>query len=165
MGDQEWVVGVGVERGLIAVEERGVVDGAVMMDLAPVMAKETEDARGAEGEFEDGGGALKAAELAADNVEGFSTEVKGIVVELDGDLGLAGEESLVDAADFWPAALDAAEGIVHGDVVGRRPVLAHEDEIAGVESAIELRERVPRMGEVAEIFVAGNGVKRGRKCR
>lgn len=146
MGDQERVVGVGVERGLIAVEESGIVDGAVVMDLAPVMVEKTEDARGAEGEFEDGGGTLKAATLAADGVEGFSAEMKGIAVELDGDAGLAGEESFVDAADFRPAALDAAEGIVHGDVVGRRPVLAHEYEVSGVKGAIKLREGVARMG-------------------
>jgi len=146
MGDQERVVGVRVERRLIAVEKSGIVNGAVMMDLAPVMVEKTEDARGTEGEFEDGRGTLKAAALAADDIEDFSTEVKGIVVELNGEASLASEEPFVDAADFRPAALDAAEGVVHGDVVGRGPVLAHEDKVAGVEGAIELRECVARMG-------------------
>jgi len=48
-GDKVRVVGERVHDGLVAVEESGVVDGTVVMDLAPVAIEVPEDARGAEG--------------------------------------------------------------------------------------------------------------------
>jgi hypothetical protein len=148
---------------LVAIEEGGVVDGAVVMDLAPAVIEQAEDARGAEGEIEDGGGAFETAPFAADGVENFPRDMKRIIVKLDGGAGWAGEKSLVNTANLWPAALDAAEGIVHGNFVGWGPILAHEDKVASVKGTIKLSESVTRMGEIAEIFVAGDGVERRGK--
>ena len=136
---EEGVVGGGgVDGELVTVEEGGVVDGAVVVDLAPAGVEEAEDASGAEGEVESSGNANEAAAFAANGVEEITREVEGVMVKLDGDGGGAREEAFVNTADFGPAALDAAERIVHGDVVGRAPVFAHEDDVAGVEGAIEL---------------------------
>ena len=129
------------------------------MDLAPALVEEAEDARGAEGELENGGGAFVAATFAADGKEDVAGKVDRVIVKLDGDAGGAGEKAFVDAANFGPAALGAAKRIAHGGVVGRRPVFTHEDEVAGVEGAIKLSESVAGVGEVAKIFVAGNGIE------
>ena len=131
------------------------------MDLAPVVVEEAEDARGAKRKIEGGGGGFEAAAFVANGVEGFAGNVERIVVELDGDARGAEKKFFVDATDFRPAAFGAAEGIVHGDVVGGRPVLAHEDDVSGIKGAIKLRERVTRMRKIAKIFVAGDGIERG----
>jgi hypothetical protein len=148
---------------LVAIEKGGVVNGAVMMDLAPAVIEQAEDARGAESEIEDGCGAFETAPFLADGVENFSRNVKRIIVKLDGDVGWAREKALVNTANLRPATLDAAERVVHGTLVGWGPILAHEDEVAGVKGTIKLSESVTRMGEIAEIFVAGNGVERRGK--
>ncbi len=96
-----------------------------MVDLAPVVIKQPEDASGAEGKFGDGGGSFQASAFATYRVKKFGGNVQGIIVELDGDADGAGENAFVDAANFRPTALDAAEGIVHGDVVEGGPILAH----------------------------------------
>ena len=88
-----------------------------------------------------------------------------IIVELDGEPDGAGEEAFVDAADFGPTVFDAAEGIVHRDVIEGGPILAHEHNVSSVEGAIELSESVTRMSEIAEIFETGDGVEVRRKMR
>ena len=155
-------MGEGVEGGLVAVEIGGIFDGAVVVDLAPVMVEQAEDAGGAEVEFGDGSLRFEMATFAADGVENFSRDMQRIVVELEGDARGTIEEPLVDATDFGPAALGAAERIVHGNVVEGRPVLAHEQDVAAIESAIELGKRMTGMGEIAKIFKTGDGVERGR---
>jgi len=154
-------VGKRVDGGLVAIEEGGVVTGTVVVDLAPVVIEEVKDARGAERKIESGGGRLEVGALVAYGEERFTGDVEGIIVELDGDAGAAEKKFFVDATDFGPAAFGATEGIVHGDAVGGGPVLAHEDDVSGVKSTIKLRERVTRMGEIAKIFVAGDGIERG----
>jgi hypothetical protein len=155
-----WVVGEGVEDGLVAIEESGIFDGTVVVDLAPAAVEETEDARGAEGEIEGGSGTFKAAAFVADGVEKFSRDVERISVELDGDASGAGEDAFVDAADFGPATFHAADGIVHGSVVEGGPILTHEENVASVKGTIKLSESVTRMSEIAKIFVAGDGIER-----
>ena len=163
-GDEEIVGGVGVEEGLAAIEESGVVGGTVVVDLAPVLIEEAEDAGGAEGQVECGGSGFEAAAFTADGVENFSRDVQRIMMEFNGNASAAGEEAFVNAADFGPATLDATDGIVHGNVVERGPILAHEDDVSGVKGTIELSESVTRMSEIAKIFETGDGIERGGKC-
>jgi hypothetical protein len=147
--------------GTGAVEESGIVDGAVVMDLAPVVIEQAEDARRTEGKIEDGGGGFKAATLAADGVEQFTRDVERIVVELGRNASGPSEKFFVHTADFGPAAFGAADGIVQGDVVGRRPILSHEDDVSRVKCAIKLSESVTWMSEITKIFEAGDGIEQG----
>ena len=160
-GEEERIVGEGVESGLVAIEEGGVVAGTVVVDLAPVVVEEAEDARGAKREIESGGGGFEVGAFVAHGVKSFAGNVERIIVELGGDTRGTEKKFFVDATDFGPAPFGAAEGIVHGDVVGGGPVLAHEDDVSGVKGAIKLRERVTWMREIAKIFVAGDGIERG----
>jgi hypothetical protein len=162
-GDEEIVWGTGVEAGLVAIEESGVVDGTVVVDLAPVVIEEAENARGAEGQVECGGSGFEAAAFTADGVENLSRDVQRIMVEFNSNASGAGEETFVNATDFGPATLDATNGIVHGNVVERGPILAHEDDVAGVKGTIELSESVTGMSEIAKIFETGDGIERGGK--
>jgi len=129
------------------------------MDLTPLVADETEDARGADGENKTGGGAFVDTAFAAHGVEDVSCNMQSVTIERGGDVSGAGKEALIDAADFGPAALDATQRIIHGDVVGGTPIFLHERDVAVVEGAIELSEGVARVGEVAQIFLTGDGVK------
>jgi hypothetical protein len=161
--EEERIVGEGVDGGLVEVELGGVVDGAVVMDLSPVMFEKAEDASGAEGQLGDGGGSFEATAFATYGKEDFAGDVERVIVELNGDASRAGKKLFVDAPDFGPAAFDAAEGIVHGNFVEGRPILPHEDDVAGIKCAIKLRESVTRMREIAKVFVTGDGIERGGK--
>jgi hypothetical protein len=162
-GKWERMFGGGSQGGSVAVELGRIFDGAVVVDLAPVVIEEAIDAGGAEGKFGDGGGSFQAAAFATNGVEKLAGNVERIAAELDGDADGTGKEAFVDAANFRPTALDAADGIVHGDVVERGPILTHEHNVSGVEGAVELNESVTRMSEIAKIFETGDRVKSGRK--
>lgn len=151
----------GVDRGLVEVQLGGVFDGAVMVNLTPVMIQHTKDARRAEGQIGNGGWRFEPASFAADGVEEFAGDVQRIVGELGGDAGWAGKEPFVDPADFGPAAFDAAEGVVHGDFFEGRPILSHENDVLGIKCAIKLSESVTGMCQIAKVFVAGDGIERG----
>jgi hypothetical protein len=109
------------------------------------------------------GGPFEAPALASDGVENVATDVERIIVEFDSNTGGAGEESVVDTTDFRPAAFQAAERRVDGDVLGGRPVVAHEDDVSSVESSIKLYESVTRMSEITKVFITGDGIKGGGK--
>ena len=156
-------MGEGVHGGLVEVELGGIVDGTVVVDLSPVMFEKAEDAGGAEGQLGDGGGSFEATAFATYGKEDFAGDVERVIVELDGDASGAGKKLFVHAADFGPAAFDPAERIVHGNFFEGRPILAHEDDVAGIECAIKLRESVTRMREIAKVFVTGDGIERGGK--
>jgi hypothetical protein len=157
-------VGIGVEERLVAVEECGIFYGTMVMDLAPVVIEKTEDSRGSEIEIENRDGTFQTAAFAADGVKQFAGNVKRVIVEFDADADGPGEEFFIDTADFGPAALDATHGIIHGDVVRRRPVLAHEEDVASVKGSIKLSQGVTRVSEITEIFVASDGIERCGKC-
>ena len=46
---------------MVAIEESGIFDGAVVVDLAPALIEESEDASGANGEIKNGGWTFVAA--------------------------------------------------------------------------------------------------------
>ena len=156
-------MGKGVDGGFVEVELGGVVDRTVVVDLAPVMIEEAEDTGGAEGEIGDGGCSFEATAFTTHGKEDFAGDVERVIVELDGDACRAGKKFFVDAADFGPAAFDAAEGIVHGDFFEGRPILPHEDDVAGIKCAIKLSQSVTRMREIAKVFVTSDGIERGGK--
>src|SRR5580692_7120271 len=109
------------------------------------MIEKAEDAGGAEGEIGDSVWSFEAASFAANGKEDFAGDVERVIVELDGDASGAGKKLFVHAADFGPAAFDPAERIVHGNFFEGRPILAHEDDVAGIKCAIKLSESVARM--------------------
>ena len=148
---------------MIAIEESRVVDGPVMMDLAPAMIEKAEDAGRAKGKIEGDGRGFEAAAFATNGVEDFSGNVKRVVEELDGNAGGTGEKFFVDATDFGPAAFGAAKGVIEGDIVSRRPILPHEDDISSVKCTIELSQSVTGMGKITKIFEAGDGIEQGGK--
>lgn len=141
-----------------AIEESGIVNGTVVVDLAPTLIEEAKDARGAEVQFENGGGAFVAASFAADGVEDISGDVESVIVEFDGDTSRAGEDAFVDTANFLPTAFAAVEWTVYTGVVGGRPIFAHEDEVASVKGTIKLSESVAGVGEIAQVFMAGDWI-------
>ena len=152
-----------MDGGLVEVQLRGVVDGTVVVDLAPMVIEQAKDARGAEDEIADGGKGFETAALAAHGEERFAGDVQRIAVELHGDACGAGEKMFIDAADFRPAAFDAADRIIHGNFFKGRPVLSHENDVASIECTIKLRKSMTRMSEITEIFVTGDGIERGGK--
>lgn len=136
--------------GLIGGEERGVVDGAVVMDLAPPAIMETENACGADGKIEGLAAGGEMAAFPADGVEEFAGLVERVIEEFDVDSSGALENASVDRADVLPAALDTANGVVERSVSGVIPILLHEREIASVEGTIELRESVKRCSRIGD---------------
>src|SRR5262245_48407498 len=99
---------------LIGREQLRVLDRAVMVHLAPVASGvAAEEAAGADGEIEGLALALEAAALASDGPEHTARDVQRVVAELDVDPGGTCEDALIDRADSRPAALDAAQRIVH----------------------------------------------------
>jgi hypothetical protein len=155
-----------VKGGLVSGEELGIFDGAVVMDLAPLGFDAAKDARGAEVQVEASFSCFQVgfevAAFATHCVENIVKDVHGVVVKFHGHFVGTVKDTLVDRFDFLPAAFDAAKGIVHGDFQGVVPVFGHAGEVAVVEGAVELREGLDGLGEVAEIFLAGDGLLDGK---
>jgi len=152
-----------IEGGLVAVEQSGIFHGTVMVHLAPMVIEKAVNPRGAKRQIQSAGLGLQTATFPAHRVKNLSRHVQGVIMEFDREARRSIEQPLVHAANFGPAALDAADRIVHGDVVEGRPILPHEHDVAGVKCAIKLRECVARVGEIAKIFEAGDGIERGGK--
>ena len=126
--------------GLVLAEKLGVIYGAMVMHLAPRAIDLREDARGANGQGQIEALDAEVTALAANRIEHFGRLMDGVVPELDVDLCRTREEALVDRTDRVPAALDATEWVVHGNVLGRGPVRCHKRHIPAVEGTVELNE-------------------------
>src|SRR5215469_16055311 len=133
----------------------------MVVHLTPVMIQKTIDTRSAKRQIERCTLRLDAATFPAYGIEKLSRDVQRIVVQFHGNAYGAIKNLFVHATDFGPAALNAADRIVHRSVVEGRPVLPHQHDVARIECAIELRERVTGMGEIAEILESGDGLERG----
>src|SRR5258706_2241176 len=128
------------------------------MDLPPSGTDPAKDPGGANGQVEGVRPVLEPPALAADRVEDLIRFVQGVVVELDPQPRRAAKDPLVHRADLVPAALDPAERIVHRRVARLLPVLGHEREVARVQRAVELGERLPGLPDVPEIFPSRDGL-------
>ncbi len=77
-------------------------------------------------------------------------------MKLDLHARRAGEDALIHRTDLRPAALDAAERIIHGDVWGILPVLGHQSQIAAIEGTVELHQRLLGFAERDRVLAAGD---------
>lgn len=130
-----------------------------MVDLAPVMIQKTENAGSSESQVEGGNGTFEAATFATDRVKNLARNVQRIVEKFHSNTSGSEEELFVDTANLRPTAFDAADRIIHGDIVEGRPILAHEDNVLSIKGTIKLRECMTRMGEIAKILVTGDGIE------
>src|SRR5579884_2304230 len=73
-------------------------------------------------------------------VEDLPCFMIAVVVELKPIWLRTAEDTLVDGSDLLPAALNAADRVLHYRFVRLRPVTRHLLHVSGVESFIELRQ-------------------------
>src|SRR6185437_1629276 len=103
---------------LIGSQESWIVDGTMVMHLAPPTIASAKDSAGADGEVEPHVVPLERPAFATHGVEHISDHVNRVVVEFDPHATCTLEHALVHRTNFRPAAFDTAQWVVHGGGVG-----------------------------------------------
>jgi hypothetical protein len=142
------------DRAEIGGQELRIIDGAVVVQLAPTIGLETENAGGADNQVDGRTGGSEMAAFATDGEEQLWRGVERIVDELDLNDGWAREDALVDGTNVFPAAADAPNRIIERSLGSRVPVLLHVREIAPVEGTVELRKSEQRVSGIFDGFPA-----------
>lgn len=85
---------------------------------------------------------LKIAAFPADCIKNVTALVDCVIIKLHIYLGRPVEYFLIHLANILPTAFDPAQGIVHRNLIGMKPIPGHRFQVAIVEGVIELHQRL-----------------------
>ncbi len=123
---------------LVSGKQFRIVYGTVMVHLPPFSVYHPKNPRRPDRQRDDRTADTEFTQLPAHGVEHLSDLVDGVVVEFDVHMGRAAEDAFIDSPDFVASAFNPAEGVVHCNVLGLRPVLSHLLQIPVIEGIVEV---------------------------
>src|SRR5262249_27917418 len=137
-----------------------------VMDFPPSTAFRTmEDSGYADSKFEVSTGSRIVCVFPSNHIEETPKNLQRVVVKLDAHSCRAAEKAFIGRANFPPTTLDSSVRGNHHSLIGVVPALLHHVQITTIERAIEARERLHGLAEVAQVFVSRDRLLNNRCVR